>query len=145
MAANIGGYEKKKFVTSSLHRYTCWICSKVLRDPIWCGGCKTLFCRSCIMHYQNPSNQICFACKNKLNVDARLNQCRRLKKEIDKLLVYCAYRDRGCQEIVELRHHHDHENNCNFAERYNCAHCGGTVTMRDFEQFRSTQELSYIS
>ena len=145
MAGNIEGYEKGKFATSSLQRYTCSKCYKVMRDPIGCCRCTNWFCRSCTMNSQNPSDQICFWCKKKVDVDATLRERRKLKKEIDNLPAYCAYRDIGCQKIVPLRLLHDHVHSCEFAERFNCAHCGGTVNMQDFRQFRSTQESSYIS
>ena len=140
MASYIQGYDEERFVTTVNRNFLCLICFNVLRDPVMCSRNQHCFCRSCITrHLQNA--QRCPTCNDKLTVWTYMTEPPRMVKNlINELNIHCVYKNRGCQEIVQLQHLDRHEASCGFTPVV-CTNegCDAIVNKRDLIHHESEQ------
>ena len=86
----------------------CFICNKILKDPMMCNNCQKVFCKACIENYPKKDKKCPNKCKNpeyKISGDknAMLSllkfRCRNCKGEI-KYNDVKSHLDSGCETNV---------------------------------------------
>ena len=131
MASCIQGYDEERFVTTISRNFLCLICFCVLKDPVLCPRNQHCFCRGCITKHLENSRR-CPTCADELTVETLIQPQRMVKDYLDELNIRCVYRDRGCEEIVQLQHLDQHEDSCGFTPAV-CRNqgCGAILNKRD--------------
>ena len=131
MASSIQGYDEERFVTTISRNFLCLICFSVLKDPVLCPRNQHCFCRGCITKHLENSRR-CPTCADELTEETLIQPQRMLKDYLDELNIRCVYRDRGCEEIVQLQHLDQHEDSCGFTPAV-CGNqgCGAILNKRD--------------
>ncbi|CAF1383224.1 unnamed protein product [Adineta ricciae] len=99
---------------SSVSELECPICHNILWKPVACNTCENAFCAYCIHKWINQrdskSEKICpFACTFE---EKRAPPV--LNKLLTKLQIYCAYRDNGCQQILNYDALETHQKTCEY-------------------------------
>nr|UCK81548.1 TNF receptor-associated factor 6-like protein [Arenicola marina] len=132
-AKYLEGYDPSLFLSPVEEKFNCPICMMVLREPVQ-TTCGHRYCGDCMTHW--------LRCK-KIDVATRCPVCNELvstvnlypdnfaKREIMSLTVKCKNGDKGCQQVMELRHLKDHEQQCEFAEVTCPQGCGGAIRRSD--------------
>ena len=113
MASCIQGYDEERFVTTISRNFLCLICFSVLKDPVLCPRNQHCFCRGCITKHLENSRR-CPTCADELTEETLIQPQRMVKDYLDELIIRCVFRDRGCEEIVQLQHLDQHEDSCGF-------------------------------
>ena len=131
MASCIQGYDEERFVTTISRNFLCLICFSVLKDPVLCPRNQHCFCRGCITKHLENSRR-CPTCADELTEETLIQPQRMVKDYLDELNIRCVYRDRGCEEIVQLQHLDQHEDSCGFTPAV-CGNqgCGAILNKRD--------------
>ena len=87
----------------------CSICSLTLREPYQVDCCGSRFCKACL----DPlllTTKLCPSCKGHFS-NAKLDSS--LQAMLNKKLVYCMYKSKGCLWTGELQMLENHEESCN--------------------------------
>ena len=100
-------------MTTISRNFLCLICFSVLKDPVLCPRNQHCFCRGCITKHLENSRR-CPTCADELTEETLIRPPRMVKDYLDELNIRCVYRDRGCEEIVQLQHLDQHEDSCGF-------------------------------
>ena len=100
-------------MTAISRNFLCLICFSVLKDPALCPRNQHCFCRGCITKHLEHSRR-CPTCADELTEETLIQPPRMVKDYLDELNIRCVYRDRGCEEIVQLQHLDQHEDSCGF-------------------------------
>ena len=100
-------------MTTISRNFLCLICFSVLKDPVLCPRNQHCFCRGCITKHLENSRR-CPTCADELTEETLIQPQRMVKDYLDELNIRCVYRDRGCEEIVQLQHLDQHEDSCGF-------------------------------
>ena len=131
MASCIQGYDEERFVTTISRNFLCLICFSVLKDPVLCPRNQHCFCRGCITKHLENSRR-CPTCADELTEETLIQPPRMVKDYLDELNIRCVYRNRGCEEIVQLQHLDQHEDSCGFTPAV-CRNkgCGAILNKRD--------------
>ena len=131
MASCIQGYDEERFVTTISRNFLCLICFSVLKDPVLCPRNQHCFCRGCITKHLENSRR-CPTCADELTEETLIQPPRMVKDYLDELNIRCVYRDRGCEEIVQLQHLDQHEDSCGFTPAV-CGNqgCGAILNKQD--------------
>ena len=118
-------------MTTISRNFLCLICFSVLKDPVLCPRNQHCFCRGCITKHLENSRR-CPTCADELTEETLIQPQRMLKDYLDELNIRCVYRDRGCEEIVQLQHLDQHEDSCGFTPAV-CRNqdCGAILNKRD--------------
>ena len=170
--ANYGGYDYR-FIVKDLDKYTCNICTKVLKDPHLTGCCGQVFCESCLNYwFTKHGKESCPHCRAE---GKRLQHLldKRLKREIYSLRIHCTNKEEGCQwigELGSLKDHLESANGCDYVEMkcpnrcrkkmkrknmakhlknkcslrpYQCEHCGHRDTYENITGHGGMREYHY--
>ena len=131
MASYIQGYDEERFVTTINRNFLCLICFNVLKDPVLCSKTKHCFFRGCITKHLENSRR-CPTCADELTEETLTEPPIMIKYYLNELNMRCVYRDRGCEEIVQLQHLDQHEDSCGYTPAV-CRNqdCGATLNKRD--------------
>ena len=118
-------------MTTISRNFLCLICFSVLKDPVLCPRNQHCFCRGCITKHLENSRR-CPTCADELTEETLIQPPRMVKDYLDELNIRCVYRDRGCEEIVQLQHLDQHEDSCGFTPAV-CGNqgCGAILNKRD--------------
>ena len=118
-------------MTTISRNFLCLICFSVLKDPVLCPRNQHCFCRGCITKHLENSRR-CPTCADELTEETLIQPQRMVKDYLDELNIRCVYRDRGCEEIVQLQHLDQHEDSCGFTPAV-CRNqgCGAILNKRD--------------
>ena len=118
-------------MTTISRNFLCLICFSVLKDPVLCPKNQHCFCRGCITKHLENSRR-CPTCAVELTEETLIRPPRMVKDYLDELNIRCVYRDRGCEEIVQLQHLDQHEDSCGFTPAV-CRNqgCGAILNKRD--------------
>ena len=137
MAAYVQGYDEERFVTTVNRNFICLICFNVLRDPVLCPRNQHCFCRGCITKHLENSRR-CPTCNDGLTEDTLAEPPRMVKDILDELIIHCSYKNRGCQETVQLQYLDRHEGACGFKPIV-CTNqgCNSTLNKRDLVHHES--------
>lgn len=106
--------ESKQFAD----KLTCKLCSKILKDPLACSQCVSLFCFDCISNFYYLHKECPFKC---------FNPCFQEPVDINEITkhvkINCYNKEKGCSEVLEINNIYNHiENNCDF-EYKECVKC----------------------
>ena len=131
MASYIPGYDEERFVTTINRNFLCLICFNVLKDPVLCPKNHHCFCRGCITKHLENSRR-CPTCADELTEETLTEPPRMVKDYLNESKIRCVYHDRGCEEIIQLQHLHQHEDLCGYTPTV-CTNpgCGATLNKRD--------------
>ena len=131
MASYVPGFDEERFATKVNRNFLCLICFNVLKDPVLCPRNQHCFCRSCITKHLENSRR-CPTCADVLTVATLAEASRMVKDYLNELDIHCVYKNRGCQDVVQLQHLKRHEATCGFTPAV-CSNqgCGVTVNKRD--------------
>ena len=103
------------------------ICMNLLNDPHDCLCCNQTFCKSCIINYIK-ANKKCpfsefFENKNSTNKDVN-DLMKKIKpsssnfsKVIQSLKFFCQYKEKGCNEELNIEEILEHEKLCKFSNK----------------------------
>ena len=118
-------------MTTISRNFLCLICFSVLKDPVLCPRNQHCFCRGCITKHLENSRR-CPTCADELTEETLIRPQRMVKDYLDELNIRCVYRDRGCEEIVQLQHLDQHEDSCGFTPAV-CGNqgCGAILNKQD--------------
>ena len=118
-------------MTTISRNFLCLICFSVLKDPVLCPRNQHCFCRGCITKHLENSRR-CPTCADELTEETLIQPPRMVKDYLDELNIRCVYRDRGCEEIIQLQHLDRHEDSCGFTPAV-CKNqgCGAILNKRD--------------
>ena len=118
-------------MTTISRNFLCLICFSVLKDPVLCPRNQHCFCRGCITKHLENSRR-CPTCADELTEETLIQPQRMVKDYLDELNIRCVYRDRGCEEIVQLQHLDQHEDSCGFTPAV-CRNqgCGAILNKQD--------------
>ena len=87
-------------------KYTCFICTKVLRDAHLTLCCGQYFCGSCLHHWENvKGHKTCPHCREG-NFGHVLNKA--IIREVNELIIRCTNGKKGCEWVGELGTLNDH-------------------------------------
>ena len=131
MASYVPGFDEERFATKVNRNFLCLICFNVLKDPVLCPRNQHCFCRGCITKHLENSRR-CPTCADVLTVATLAEASRMVKDYLNELDIHCVYKNRGCQDVVQLQHLERHETTCGFTPAV-CSNqrCGVTVNKRD--------------
>lgn len=93
-------------------KYICFICHKLINDPVCCYKCNMNFCKECIENFINE-NQKCPKCLNL--IFTKMLKPLDFSKEYKKISVECPYE--GCKERFKLNEIKAHMADCIFKEK----------------------------
>ena len=106
------GFEIKTFVSRVDDAYLCWICKKVLDNPL-ATPCGHVFCSVCVIRRVVDSRSCPRGCPGRFSLKS-LNHVQPFGRLIGKLLVRCLFFDKGCKAVCNLENFKFHSLNCMF-------------------------------
>ena len=132
MASYVLGYERERFSIAVNRNFHCLICFNVLNDPVMCQTNQHCYCRGCITQHLRVNAQRCPTCAEQLTETTLTEAPRMVKDYLSELPIHCNYRERGCDEIIQLQNLDRHVTECGFKPVV-CANqgCGITINQRD--------------
>ena len=139
MASYIQGYDEERFAVKVNRNFLCLICFNVLKDPVLCPRNQHCFCRACITKHLENSRK-CPTCADELTVETLAKPQRIIKDYLDELNIHCVYNNRGCEEIVQLQHLHNHEATCGFTPAV-CTNPGCGAILNQLDLINHESEL----
>ena len=95
----------------------CSVCLHILREPYMVGCCGYRFCRACIQPIQQ-STSVCPLCK--LSFSSLPD--KQLERILNDKLVYCSFKEDGCEWKDKLRALEEHLKTCGF-KAVPCSYC----------------------
>jgi len=107
----IGLNRISKEFESKLEFIKCFICGKVLWNPVLDKNCKKLFCLDCITKYTEGHGGNC-KCEFPF---APKNPPKTIEKILDDLTLTCENLARNCKNLVKYGELEMHEDTCEFA------------------------------
>lgn len=116
-----------QFVPARSEKYDCPICLLVLREPMQ-TECGHRFCKSCILKWLRESEARCPVDNQPLE-ERQLFPDNFAKREILALTVKCPNHQKGCDQIVVLKHLQSHLNNC-VCSLTPCPNVCGSILLR---------------
>ena len=130
-----GGYDYK-FVGAIRSKYTCPICTKVLRDAHLTACCGQHFCASCLTHWLGTQQRrkTCPHCRQE---DFQHIPNKERIREVNELKIRCTNHREGCGWVGELgglKSHLDSDKGCGYVE-VACTNkgCGERVSRKDLQ------------
>lgn len=100
-----------------LNDITCLICLKIVFEPVICGNCSTIFCKTCIEGWLNKNQNCPMRCIYKESKLSNLSL-----NFLNKLKIYCTNKEKGCLITTHYDELNKHlENNC----EYTICECNG--------------------
>ncbi|CAG2170248.1 unnamed protein product, partial [Oppiella nova] len=128
----MAGYESERFVGLSAvdkTHYTCSICQDILCAP---------FCEQCIHNWLKTHN----TCPNDLKtltITGLLKPTRQFMNGLGKLQIRCDFKDKGCEQLINLEDLTLHTNSCRF--RFKPQKCDKCLCDLDFFGHNCIQSL----
>ena len=106
--------QRLKYVTPSQipAALYCSICSEVFFDPVRLS-CGHVFCKDCITQWSKKRGD-CPIDRISLKGLSKLRPETLAQSVLNEFLVYCAYKSRGCGEIIIQESAEDHMKVCNY-------------------------------
>ena len=128
--ANYGGHEYY-FVEEEIEKYTCNICTNVLKEPHLTDCCGQHFCESCLTSwFLRVENKSCPHCRTK-GFTHIVNKS--LKREINALKILCPHTNEGCEWIGDmetLTSHFESSSGCQYVKSECPNGCMGNISVR---------------
>ena len=105
----------------------CKICMNLLNDPHDCLCCNQTFCKSCIINYIKANKKCPFSefFENKNSTNKDVNELMKkikpsssnFSKVIQSLKFFCQYKEKGCNEELNIEEIFEHEKLCKFSNK----------------------------
>ena len=105
----------------------CKICMNLLNDPHDCLCCNQTFCKSCIINYIKANKKCPFSefFENKNSTNKDMNELMKkikpsssnFSKVIQSLKFFCQYKEKGCNEELNIEEILEHEKLCKFSNK----------------------------
>ena len=105
----------------------CKICMNLLNDPHDCLCCNQTFCKSCIINYIKANKKCPFSefFENKNSTNKDVNELMKkikpsssnFSKVIQSLKFFCQYKEKGCNEELNIEEILEHEKLCKFSNK----------------------------
>ena len=131
MASYDVGYDEERFAIAVNGAFRCAICFGVLKDPVMCQRNQHCFCRGCITQHLRVNAPRCPTCADELTLDTLTDAPRMVKDYLSELPIHCNYRERGCDEIIQLQNLSRHLEKCGFKPVVGANQgCGITISQR---------------
>lgn len=92
---------------------TCSICLGVLDSPVWLASCEHMFCDGCIRDWL-VSRGTCPTCSATNSVENLTQPPRVVRKKIEEIELFCAYKGGGCHARAQLQFLAQHEASCTY-------------------------------
>ena len=129
-----GGYDQTLFVCKVADRFTCQICTKVLREPRLAVCCGQHFCESCLNKWfdrqPEPGRNKCPHCCAEGDAFHHVIN-KGLRSEINGLKIKCSHHREGCEwrgELGALKTHLESKSGCGYEDMEcpnRCQECYG--------------------
>lgn len=111
------GFDLSRFIEVPPEEFICVICGCVVREPLECSDCGSLYCSSC-KKVNNSRPAICLdftrrrACPSCNSIKSPRKPSRILLKMIKELVVSCKYASVGCSFMSTIEDMDDHQKSC---------------------------------
>jgi regulator of replication initiation timing len=119
------GFDKSRFVTLTDEEYEdikCGICLGVFNNPLVTQCCRQSFCFDCINQWIKNS-KTCPNCRKGLTKIKLIPPPRFSSNFIEKLDIYCDYKEMGCNQGLKLGQLGQHLKSCAFNPINKCSVC----------------------
>jgi len=105
------GYSLERLESVPSEDFLCSLCKKLVRVPVECCACGTLYCTGCIINARSSLQfeiwcQVCKSYQKKRSVSRVVNEM------INELKVECKHT--GCSQFLELKELLVHQKTCGF-------------------------------
>jgi E3 ubiquitin-protein ligase NRDP1 len=139
--AEMSRFEVNQFETPPDPELVCCICHGLLDNAVQ-SPCRHVFCKICIKTWLHH-NTNCPTCRHRLTKRQLKPILPTVQKMLNRLLMFCDFRDNGCPEKVTLKIHDKHVNECDF-KPVNCKYekCSVTV-LRKFVKQHEEEECEH--
>ncbi len=120
------GFDRSRFVTLTDEEYEdikCGICLGVLNNPLVTQCCQQSYCFDCINEWIKNS-KTCPNCRKGLTKTKLIPPPRFSSNLIEKLDIYCDYKQMGCNQGLKLGQLSQHLKSCAFNPINKCSVCG---------------------
>lgn len=126
-------YDVEKFFPPPDPELICCICQCVL-DSAKESPCRHVFCKVCIEQWLNEHNS-CPTCRTWLSTQDLQNILPLVQNMINKLVMFCDYRNNGCEQKLMLEMYDAHIQKCEF-KLLPCpnAGCNASLLRKDLSQ-----------
>ncbi|GAB1598870.1 TNF receptor-associated factor family protein DDB_G0272098-like [Argonauta hians] len=126
-------YDVEKFHPPPDPELICCICQCVL-DNAKESPCRHVFCKVCIEHWLEEHNS-CPTCRTWLNKHDLQNVLPLVQNMINKLAMYCDFRNNGCDETIILELYDAHIEKCDF-KLLQCPYpgCNSSILHKDLSK-----------
>lgn len=103
-----------------IREFNCLFCLFIVKDPISCSNCETLFCNKCLEDHLKRS-KICPQCRNEYKPKP-IN--RIISGILQRSQFYCPLK---CKTVLSQDTMYIHLPKCKNLERIKCLHCNTTM------------------
>ncbi len=87
-----------EFVNKVPEDHKCTICTSILTNPVLTGCCGQHFCEACMDIWLDTKLRAYFPhCQNE---DMEYIQSLHMKRNVNKLKIYCPNQSKGCEHII---------------------------------------------
>eukprot|EP01016_Furgasonia_blochmanni_P001074 TRINITY_DN1038_c0_g1_i2.p1 TRINITY_DN1038_c0_g1~~TRINITY_DN1038_c0_g1_i2.p1 ORF type:complete len:377 (+),score=33.70 TRINITY_DN1038_c0_g1_i2:145-1131(+) len=128
-----GGYDPSRYTgdmeDKCVELSTCAICHLIVKEPMECKTCETLFCESCINRWLSSND----SCPMKCSPPFTKGRVPKLVRQmLSTLTLTCKNADNGCKESLLYDSIDSHEKYCEY-RRQNCSNegCEAVVMVKD--------------
>ncbi len=127
-----------KFVDKVPEDHQCTICTNILTDPVLTGCCGQHFCEACLYTWlDTESREYCPHCRNE---DMEYIQSLHMKRNVNKLKIYCPNQSKGCEHITTLGECEKHlETKCVFEDVSCTLKCGERMPRQELGNHENNQ------
>ena len=107
------GWDTSRFPEDPDPELLCCICQGVLEDAV-VSPCEHVFCSICVKEWLKESGT-CPNCRRRINEQNLRQVIPLVKNLINKLKIFCDYKEKGCDEITTIDGLQQHLKRCIFA------------------------------
>ena len=127
-----------EFVDKVLEDHKCTICTSILTNPVLTGCCGQHFCEACMdIWLDTELRAYCPHCRNE---DMEYIQSLHMKRNVNKLKIYCPNQSKGCEHITTLGECEKHiETKCVFEDVSCTLKCGERMPRQELRNHESNQ------
>lgn len=140
------GFDTDRFEDSEIsEELICSICTGVLEDPLT-THCDHLFCNECINDWLRH-HHTCPIDRCPLRTCMLKRAPRAIRNLINRLKIYCPYRDDGCEQTIRLEQYDQHQLECQYNpdSMVKCKlYCQRLMKRRDLIEHDCINEMSQM-
>ena len=139
------GYPLDLFISPPPSKFICKICLKVVKKPLECKKCGSLFCSSCTSHGPIVTQSSKFDCTACNTQTIAKDPSPLLLRIISEQSIKCKHAGLGCNYVIELGNMTKHENLCPFRKVLcqNYQNCKNQGYIKDFREFNTLSRAHF--